>query len=229
MTRRLLTLLLAAVLLFGLPAFAQADESTSGGANTAIAINKKDGNIVAKTSFSVRHVMGDVVDQSNAAVAFASCVNCSTAAVAVQIVLVESNPSVVRPQNIALAINELCSSCLTIANALQFVVSTDGPANFDDAGRDAINNVRDELHQIRSDFRDGNLTLDELQSRVATIRAQIREVLANHIVAMKNQLDDEDGRAASTTASDATTSSATADAPLAELAQEAEAAPTSSP
>jgi hypothetical protein len=173
--------------------------------------------------------MGDVVDQSNAAVAFASCVNCSTAAVAVQIVLVESNPSVVRPQNIALAINELCSSCLTIANALQFVVSTDGPANFDDAGRDAINNVRDELHQIRSDFRDGNLTLDELQSRVATIRAQIREVLANHIVAMKNQLDDEDGRAASTTASDATTSSATADAPLAELAQEAEAAPTSSP
>jgi hypothetical protein len=224
MKRRWLTIAVTAVLLLGLPAFAQADGDSGGGVNKAIAINKRDGATVVRTAFSVRHVTNGIVDQKNYAVAYATCVDCSTAAIAVQIVLVESSPSVVTPENVALAINDQCSYCITSANALQFVQSTDGPARFDDTGQDALRDVRHELDQIRDDIRNGQVTLSDLQARVEAIRATIRDVLANHLVAARGHdrnFDEDDGRAAHTTAPNTTSSSATPGAPTGELGAEA--------
>jgi hypothetical protein len=224
MKRRLTTILLAAVLVLGVPTFAQADGDSGGGANTAIAINKKDGNTVVKTAFSVRHVMDGTVDQRNAAVAFASCMDCTTAAIAIQIVLVERTPTVVTPQNIALAINQMCSACVTLANALQFVQSTDGPSHFDDVGRDTLHQIVDELHQIKDDLKAGNLTLDQLRAQIESMRLRIRDVLANHLVEAKKQdgVDEADGRATTTTAPDTTSSSASPGANVDSLATEAQ-------
>jgi putative peptide zinc metalloprotease protein len=223
MKRRLLTILLAAVLVLGIPAFAQADEDSGGGDNTAVAINKKDGATVVKTAFSVRHVMNGIVDQRNAAVAFATCTDCTTAAIAVQIVLVERPPTVVTPQNVALAINQVCSLCVTVANALQFVKSTDGPAQFDDFGQETLHQIAAELHQIRDDLKDGNLALDQLQAQIDSMRLRIRDVLANHLVDVQKQdgIDEQDGRAATTTAPDTATSSTTPGANVDDLTTEA--------
>jgi putative peptide zinc metalloprotease protein len=91
--------------------------------------------------------MQDVVDTSNAAVAYASCEECQTVAVSIQLVLVMSDPDVVSPTNIALAINQECSSCNTLASAYQYVLTTDGPVHFDADGNR-------ELALIRQDFRD---------------------------------------------------------------------------
>lgn len=181
MRRRLLPFLAALLAAVGVasarPALALADDG-SGGANTAIAINTKDGSSVFKLAFAIRHVMNGVVDQANAAVAVASCTDCTTIAVAIEIVLVESNASVVTPTNVALAFNDQCVLCVTAAQAYQFVLGTGGPVHFDAEGNRILNEIRHELH----DLKKADVTLAELQARLDAIANQIRDVLANHLV-----------------------------------------------
>jgi putative peptide zinc metalloprotease protein len=182
MKRRLLTILLAALLglgVAGTPASAASPE------NTAIALNTKDGATVVKTAFAIRHVMSGIVDNTNAAVAYAKCKSCTTVAIAIEIVLVESNPTVFKPTNAAVAYNELCSLCITVANALQFVVTTGGPVRFDERGAEILDQVRDELDNLKDALKEGSLTLDQLQARVESIRLRIIDVLQHHLVPVR--------------------------------------------
>jgi putative peptide zinc metalloprotease protein len=177
MRQRVLVFLAAALLAVGFstarPAFAHA------GDNAAIAINTKDGTTVFKVAFAIRHVMSDVVDETNAAVAYNSCSDCAAVAIAVEIVLVESNPSVVSPQNLSIAINENCTSCVAVAEAYQFVVGGDtGPVHFDSDGNRILAEIRRELHRLKQE----DLTLDQLQARLDSMSARIADVLANHLV-----------------------------------------------
>jgi hypothetical protein len=74
MTRRLLLLLaLLLALLLPLAAPGQARAEDGGGDNAAVAINTKDGSSLFKFAFSIKKVLGEVVDNTNAAVAYASC------------------------------------------------------------------------------------------------------------------------------------------------------------
>jgi putative peptide zinc metalloprotease protein len=177
MKQRILVLLATALLAAGFsaarPAFAHA------GDNAAIAVNTKDGTTVFKVAFAIRHVMSDVVDETNAAVAYNSCNDCAAVAIAFEIVLVEGNPSVVTPQNISIAFNESCTNCVAVAEAYQFVLGGDtGPVHFDDEGNRILAAIRRELHSLRKE----DLTLDELQARLDSMSAQIADVLANHLV-----------------------------------------------
>src|SRR2546421_10719818 len=180
MRRRLLGFLAALLAALGIasarPALALADEG-GGGANTAIAINTKDGSSVFKLAFAIRHVMNGVVDQANAAVAVASCTDCTTIAVAIEIVLVESNASVVTPTNIAFAFNDQCVLCVTAAEAYQFVLGTGGPGHFDSEGNRMLNDIRHELH----DLKHADLTLADLQARLDAIANKSLDVHANHL------------------------------------------------
>jgi putative peptide zinc metalloprotease protein len=176
MKRRLLILLLGALVSVGLsaarPTLATAD-------NAAIAVNTKDGTTVFKVAFAIRHVMSDVVDETNAAVAYNSCNDCAAVAIAFEIVLVEGNPSVVTPQNISIAFNESCTNCVAVAEAYQFVLGGDtGPVHFDDEGNRILAAIRRELHSLKKE----DLTLEELQARLDSMSAQIADVLANHLV-----------------------------------------------
>ncbi len=177
MKQRILVLVATALLAAGFsaarPAFAQA------GDNAAIAVNTKDGTTVFKVAFAIRHVMSDVVDETNAAVAYNSCNDCAAVAIAFEIVLVEGNPSVVTPQNISIAINENCTNCVAVAEAYQFVLGGDtGPVHFDEEGNRILAAIRRELHSLRKE----DLTLDELQARLDSMSARIADVLANHLV-----------------------------------------------
>jgi putative peptide zinc metalloprotease protein len=176
MKQRILVFVATALLAGGFsaarPAFAHA------GDNTAIAINTKDGATVFKIAFAIRHVMGDVVDTGNAAVAFSSCTDCTTVAIAIEVVLIESNASVITPTNVAIAINELCSLCVTIAQAYQFVLMTDGAVHFDAEGNRMLADIKNRLERLKHE----QLTIAQLQAELDTMKAQIADVLAHHLV-----------------------------------------------
>jgi putative peptide zinc metalloprotease protein len=185
MKRRFLTLLLVAAL--GLGVGAGAPSAAYAGDNASIAVNAKDGTTVFKVAFAIRHVMGDVVDQTNGAVAYASCTDCAAVAIAFEIVLVEGNPSTVTPTNVAISINENCDTCVAVAEAYQFVLGTGGLVHFDYEGNKILSEIRRELHSLRKE----DLTIDQLQARLDSIAARIADVLANHLVPVGNSKQSE--------------------------------------
>jgi putative peptide zinc metalloprotease protein len=205
MKRRLLIILLAALFTLGLSSGAPA---AYAGDNAAISVNTKDGTTVFKVAFAIRHVMGDVVDQTNGAVAYASCSDCAAVAIAFEIVLVEGNPSTVTPTNVAIAFNENCDTCVAVAEAYQFVLGTGGLVHFDHEGNKILSEIRRELHSLRKE----DLTIEQLQARLDDIAARIRDVLANHLVPVgtkKNEETQTTSTATTTTPEDTTTTTTT--------------------
>src|SRR5918992_3722607 len=145
-TRALLIASLILALLGARPAAASAQGDT-----TAVAVNTKDGSSIFRLAFNVRRVAGEVVDQANAAVAFASCEDCRTVALSIQLVLVMSDPDVVTPTNLALAINQDCTSCETLASAYQYVLGTGGPVHFDAEGNQELASIKSALRDLGRD------------------------------------------------------------------------------
>jgi putative peptide zinc metalloprotease protein len=197
MKKRAVTILLAGLLGLGLVTATPA----GAGDNAAIAINTKDGGTVFKVAFAIRRVMSGVVDQSNGAVAYASCTDCTTVAIAIEVVLVESNPTVVTPTNIAFAYNEFCSLCLTVADAYQFVLGTGGTVHFDAEGNRTLAEIKNELERLKHE----TLTLAELQARLESMIARLQDVLANHLAPT--------GKPAEPTTTQTTTATTTTTAP----------------
>jgi len=203
MKRRILIILLAALLGLGLSASRPA--RSAAGDNAAIAVNTKDGTTVFKVAFAIRQVMNGVVDQTNAAVAYASCNDCASVAISFEIVLVESNPTVVTPQNIAIAFNENCDTCVAIAEAYQFVLGTGGLVHFDAEGNRILADIRHELHSLKQE----DLTLEQLQAELDSIAARIADVLANHLVPVGNEKGNGNGGTTTTTTTITTTPTTT--------------------
>lgn len=191
--RRLLLILLAALAALALalaaPGAARGDGENEGRSqdNAAIAINTKDGSSVFRLAFSIRRVAGDVVDHQNVAFAFASCESCRTTAIAIQIVLVESSPSVVTPVNVAIALNENCTLCQTFASAYQFVVGTGGPVRFTAKGRRELAQIRRELRALRKE----DLTPAELDARIQPLMERVKVVLDTQLVPIGQGEDDD--------------------------------------
>ena len=92
--------------------------------------------------------------------------------------LVTGDPETVTPENFAIAINENCTSCETLASAYQWVLGTDEEnVRFSPEGRHAINEIRKELRGLgRSD-----LPVDELQARVHQLMVRLGEVLRTEL------------------------------------------------
>jgi putative peptide zinc metalloprotease protein len=199
MRRRLLTLLLAALFALGLTT--GVPTAASAGDNAAIAVNTKDGTTVFKVAFAIRHVMGDVVDETNGAVAYASCTDCAAVAIAFEIVLVEGNPSTVTPTNVAIAFNENCDTCVAVAEAYQFVLGTGGLVHFDHEGNQILADIRKELHSLKKE----DLTIEELQAELDSIAARIADVLANHLVPVPGKKTGQQETTTTTTTTSTTT------------------------
>lgn len=175
----------------GLPGAARAE----GGDNAAVAVNTKDGSSLFKLAFSIRRVASDVVDQTNAAVAYASCTACQTVAVAIQVVLVTGNPDVVDPTNVALAINYECTLCVTFADAMQFVLSTGGPVHFTAEGNKELAQIRQDLEALRK----ADLPLDQLIAKLEEIQARIANVLRTQLVPAGKSGGGDDGSGGTST------------------------------
>ena len=178
---RLFTILALSLSLGWVPARALAQETSPGGAsgdNTAVAVNTKDGSSTFKVSFRIVRTSSDVVDESNIAFAFSSCEGCETVAIAFQVVLVGGTPSIVIPENYAIALNFECTSCETLASAYQFVLGTDGQVHFSAEGNRLLAEIRMGLREIAS----SEMTLDEMQAQLDLLAGDLRTVLTEEMV-----------------------------------------------
>jgi putative peptide zinc metalloprotease protein len=202
MKRRLLILLVAALVSVGLSAARPAPVSAD---SAAISVNTKDGTTVFKVAFAIRHVMSDVVDETNAAVAYNSCNDCAAVAIAFEIVLIESDASVISPTNIAIAFNENCTTCVAVAEAYQFVLGTGGMVHFDAEGNRILAELRRRLHALRKE----DLTIDQLQVMLDDISGRIADVLANHLVSVGPSQPQETTSTATTSSTTPTTTTTT--------------------
>lgn len=170
--RRLATAAALSLVCAASPAYAQGD-------TTAIAINTKDGFELFRLAFQIRRATQDVVDTSNAAVAYASCTDCQTVALAIQVVLISGyDSSTVAPENLAIAINENCDLCDTLASAYQFVLTAEGVLRFTDEGSRRLAEIRQALLALR----DSDLSGAEIQAKVDVLMDDLADVLATELV-----------------------------------------------
>lgn len=154
-------------------AAADQPSTSQGDDNVAAAVNTKDGSTVYAIRLRVVQTSADVVDAGNAAVAVASCENCTTVAIALEGVLVTGDAESIVPVNLALAYNQDCSSCQTLAYAYQKVMSTDGRVRLTGEGRRQIAALRVELQGLRQ----ADLTLDEIRAVVRRVAQDFATVL----------------------------------------------------
>jgi putative peptide zinc metalloprotease protein len=184
--RILLAILLAVALALAPGAAPAAAQDTA-----AVAINTRDGSELFRFAFNVRRTMQDVVDNTNAAVAVASCTECETIAISFQVVLAGGDPSTVTPTNLALAINEECTSCVTAAYAYQFVLGTDGPVHFTAEGNQRLAELRNRLRALEEQ----ELTPDQLQVALDEAADELSDILAHELVATGPTEDAGEGEA----------------------------------
>jgi putative peptide zinc metalloprotease protein len=173
--------------------------------NTAIAINTKDGADIFRLAFKIVRANQEVIDQSNAAVAFNSCEECSSIAIAFQIVLIFSDPDVVTSENIALAMNLECDACVAFASAYQWLLTTDGPVHFTAEGNLRLAELRKQLRELLQ----SDLTLEQLTAELERIKNEIADILANELLPAGPPGDDGDD----TEPADTTTTAPTTTAP----------------
>ncbi|GII25732.1 hypothetical protein [Planosporangium mesophilum] len=98
-------------------------KAPGAGDNQALAVNTTDGSTLYDVAFAMVWVTDGSALNRNEAYALASCRDCTTVAVAFQVVLVVGQADVVVPQNISAAVNYSCISCVTFALAQQLVVT----------------------------------------------------------------------------------------------------------
>ena len=198
--RRLLALLLTLAAV-GAGAGFHAEAARAGDDNLAVAVNTKDGASIFKLAFSIRKAAGEVVDNTNAAVAYSSCTECSTTAIAIQIVLVTGDPDTVTPTNLAVAVNENCTLCQTFATAYQIVLTTDGPVRLSGEGRRRIAEIVKELRELKK----AGLGPAELDARIDALVDDLKDVLATELVPKKpgdeesEELDEQETSTTTTT------------------------------
>ena len=205
--RRIAPVLLVAVLALVLGAArgtpAQAQD------NTAIAINTKDGTEIFRLAFKIVRANQDIIDQSNAAVAFNSCEECQSIAVAFQIVLIFSDPEVVSSENLALAMNFECDACVAFASAYQWLLTTGGPVHFTPEGNARLAELRQQLHELLK----SDLTLEELIAELERIQAEIQHILDEELVPAGPPPEEDGGGSGGATTTESTTTDATTTAP----------------
>jgi putative peptide zinc metalloprotease protein len=174
-----LVLLLAAGLALAAPAPAAAQGlGEVQRLGDAVAINTRDGSSIFRLAFHIVRTSQDVVDDTNVAVAFASCAECQTVAISIQAILIFSDPSVVTATNTATGVNYQCYLCDTAALAYQWLFTTGGPVHFTAEGNRKIAEIRRKLQALR----DSGLSGAELQAAVDALMADLEAVLKNEVV-----------------------------------------------
>src|SRR5213082_678531 len=84
-------------------------DANAGAKNIVQVKNFEDGRLKVEGRIQLGHEPGPQAGPVNIALAYSSCTDCQTLAVALQINLVNRNASVITPQNAAVAVNGACT------------------------------------------------------------------------------------------------------------------------
>jgi putative peptide zinc metalloprotease protein len=163
----------------------------AAGDTSAVAENTTDGSTLFRLAFDIRKVTGDVVDQTNAAVAYSSCTQCRTIAISIQILLVEGPATRFTPTNAAVAVNDQCDLCDSMALAYQFAVGGgDVQLRFTPKGKREIAAINRELRTLPVE----QLSDAEIAARVDALMDRLAGVLQTELNTRDRNRPDEDGR-----------------------------------
>ena len=163
---RLAFALLVALALTMVPSPAAA---VGGPSNIVIATNHTDARLTIRANAQVTREPGMVAAPQNFAFASASCADCQTIAVALQLNFAGRDARYIAPQNVAVATNDECSNCTTIALAYQVFLTVDDPTAMPDGVRDVMQDFDAELRAVSTD---PNVTLAEAESRIVAVVAR---------------------------------------------------------
>lgn len=164
------------------------DEGGGGPSNVVKVSNKNDGKFRLKGKIQVNRIPGDNAQPTNDAEAYASCTNCETFAVALQVDLISRTATTIAPQNVAIAVNVQCSHCYTVARAVQYVIQVDDPAQMPDDVRALVNQMQD---QLKAAAQDKDATAAQTEARVDAVIAQFTQ-FAQNLYTQRGQENQDD-------------------------------------
>jgi hypothetical protein len=190
-------------------------EFPSGGSprNQVHLVNTENGRFKARASIVLRRIADAdprAVDAVNIALADGRCTDCQTIAVALQVVLYPRGAHNVQPQNIAVAINDGCKRCITVARAIQFVVPVDDPNAVPDSVRGLVRDMDRELQYFTTVQSLSQLDPKTAMDRLNAVMAQYAE-LQQYLTQLQDfKQTGDDGNAASPSPSSSPSPSASA-------------------
>jgi hypothetical protein len=150
--------------------------------NTAKVWNGTDGTIKGKVALDFQYSFNPRVRLINDVVASSRCVNCGSIALGFQIALLTHPAPKIDAENKAIAYNETCLTCLTVALAYQFVVVSPLPLELSHETQKQLETIGSELDQLRS----MNLPAAEVDARAAAQAEKVRSLLSADAAATNN-------------------------------------------
>lgn len=167
-----------------------------GGRNVVRVVNQSDARFILRGSIDLNRIPGPNVGPVNFAYAQASCADCRTLAVALQINLYERGAPKVTPQNAAVAVNVRCSGCATGAYAAQYVIPVD-ELNAVPRDVDALAREMDaELRELGAAANQGSITPDDAMARLDALVERFRQ-LAQYLKKTTDMATEQDSPDAS--------------------------------
>jgi hypothetical protein len=140
--------------------------------SSAVAEATAPGTRLARSSLDLVFVPGGRVHATNFAVAHSSCDGCRSVAASVQVVVVRDKGTDVDAGNAALAFNQACSSCESLADAHQVVLVVGPRTTLAGWVHQAVQGLRAEL----ADLVARDLPLAELQVRIDALADRLQDV-----------------------------------------------------
>ena len=146
--------------------------AAGGPSNVVMAMNRTDGRLAIQSNLQLVREPGMVAAPLNFAMANASCTDCQTIAVALQLNFASTDAHLIAPQNVAVASNAGCTRCVTVAIATQFFYTVDDPTRLPDGAAAAMRDLDATLRDISTD---PNITLADALTRIDAV---VREFMA---------------------------------------------------
>jgi hypothetical protein len=162
------------------------DEGRGNRLNIVRLANRRDGQLRIKGNVQLNQIPGDEAKPINQAIAYSSCTDCQTFAVALQLDLISKTAHTIAPENVAIAVNYRCTRCVTVAHAIQFVRQVDDP-------RETPHDVRKMMQDFDRELR--RLHAQQKRLTVAEADAAVNDIIARFKTVAQGELDDRRGRA----------------------------------
>jgi putative peptide zinc metalloprotease protein len=149
---------------------------TSEGDNRAVVINTEDGSTAYDLAFAFVWVTdGEPIRHRNDALAYASCRDCKSVAVAFQVILVIGQVDEIVPVNVSEAGNFDCEACTTHALAVQLIATLRGEP--DEQVLAALGEVWASLEQLEANAQ--SLSIEQMYTWLRHVEVRILSILAD--------------------------------------------------
>lgn len=136
---------------------------------------------MARANVQIAHDPSETVANQNLASAqSANCVGCRTVAVAMQVILIEGDPTDFEPANAAAAVNGNCDTCQTYAYAFQYVVQ---PGRVVYLSGDAQQQLLALRQQVDAVAGDTSLSYPDMKAQLEPIFAQVVQTVSQDLEA----------------------------------------------